>query len=140
MMFAYRSHSPTIKWIFAIIAFVKFTLVPLSSPDLVPSSVRVCPKVFVPFSVIAVDCLLCRSNRTVIAIVYDRSSHSAENRFDDVEELGPCREWSSFHNRISFCARLVISLFDVHSQISRNVPRSCVPGEIDRPAVAILDT
>ena len=84
-------HSPTIKGIFAIITLVKFTFDLLLSPDLVPCSFRVCAKVFVPFSVIAVDRVLCRSNGTVIAIVYDPSSHSAENRLDNVEELGPYR-------------------------------------------------
>jgi hypothetical protein len=37
--------------------------------NLVPCSFRVCPKVFIPFSVIAVDRVLCRFNGTVIAIV-----------------------------------------------------------------------
>jgi len=83
--------SPAIKGILAIITLVKFTLDPLLSPDLMPCSSRVCLKVLVPFSVIAVDCGFCYFNGTVITIVYDSSSHAAENRFDDVEELGPCR-------------------------------------------------
>jgi hypothetical protein len=64
-----EARSPTIKGIFAIITLVKFTLDPLLSPNLVPCSLRVCLKVFVSFSVIAVDRVLCRFNRIVIAIV-----------------------------------------------------------------------
>src|SRR5215469_17920582 len=120
-------HSPTIKRILAIIALAKFTLDPLLSPDLVPCSLRVCLKVFVPFSVIAVDSVPCRLNGTVITIVYDRPSHSAENRFDDVEELSPYRKWGSLYNGISFGQRNAISLFNLYCQISGNVPGSSIP-------------
>src|SRR5437764_4773227 len=43
------SHSPTKDRIFTIITLAKFTSDPLLSPDLVPCSFRVCPKLFVPF-------------------------------------------------------------------------------------------
>jgi hypothetical protein len=61
--------SPTIKGIFAIITLVKFTLDPLLSPNLVPCSLSVCLKVFVSFSVIAVDRVLRRFDGIVVAIV-----------------------------------------------------------------------
>jgi hypothetical protein len=107
-------YSPTIERIFAIIALVKFTQDPLSTPNLASCSFWVYPKVLVPLSVVPIDRALRRFNGTIIAIVYDTPSHSAEDRFDNVEKLRPCGQWCSFHHRISFSERLLIFPFDMH--------------------------
>jgi hypothetical protein len=64
-------YSPTIERIFAIIALVKFTQDPLSTPNLASCSFWVYPKVLVPLSVVPIDRALRRFNGTIIAIVYD---------------------------------------------------------------------
>ena len=60
-------------------------------------------------------------NGMIIAVMYDSPSHAAENRFDDVEELGTGGQWGGLYNRISFGQSFINSSV----QCARRDPWKC---------------
>jgi hypothetical protein len=63
--------------------------------------------------------------------MYDSPRHSAEHGFDHIEELGTGGQWGGLYNRISFGQSFIIPPFNVLEEILGNVPRRCVPRQID---------
>ena len=64
----------------------------LLSPDDIAGAPWVLCKRTIPLAEIPIDCTLAFLDRRIVAVVNDRSSHPAEYRLYDVQELGTARE------------------------------------------------
>jgi hypothetical protein len=127
-----------VEGIFAVAALAEFARNPFRSPDLSARSFGMFPKGVISRCEMSIDGLLRGFERSVIAVVNDGSCHSAEHRFDDVEELRSGRQRGSLHNRETVGWPLVISFLDLCKELLGDMPRGRVPGQIDGLAVAIL--
>src|ERR1019366_5263083 len=85
-----------IQWVFAVLAFCELAWYALLSPDFLPSPLRVFGKLLVSPIEILINGVPGGLYGSVITVVNDCSSHSAEYRLDYIQELRTGRQRSSF--------------------------------------------
>src|SRR5262249_25682767 len=74
--------------ILAVVCFAEDGWRALLAPNDITSAARVLRERGVPLAEIPIDCALAFVDRPIIAVVNDRSCHPAEDRLNDVQELG----------------------------------------------------
>src|SRR5690348_4962753 len=77
-----------VTWIFAIVCFREDRWLTFFAPNLVPGLSRMKAVMLVPFIEISIDGRLRLVQTLIVAVVDDPASHTTEDRFDHVEELG----------------------------------------------------
>src|SRR5215472_83982 len=106
-------------------------------PNLTTSFFRVSRKILVSVRKISVDRCLCRCERCVVAVVNNCPRHSAKYGFNHVKKLRTGRQRCGFYDRESISGSELIQAVKMGEELFRNMPRSCIPGEIDRAAISI---
>ncbi len=120
----YRVEPSAVEGIFAVVALSEFALNPLRSPDLSARSLGMFLKVLISCCEMLVDGLLRGFERKIIAVVNDRSCHSAEDGFDDVEELRPGRQRDRLYNRVDAPVRICAGGHQRWSSLPRQLSRA----------------
>jgi hypothetical protein len=80
----------SIRWVLAVLSLLEFAWDSLFPPNGIPGSLRIQREMRVPLAKVSVDCILRGVEGGIVAVVYDRSGHSAKYRLDHVEELRTC--------------------------------------------------
>ena len=93
-----RAICSSVEGILAVVAFLELALNPFRSPNLSACPLGILPKMLIPVLEMPVDGSLRRIEGMVIAIVDDRSCHTAKDRLDDVEKLCAGGQRCSSHN------------------------------------------
>src|SRR5262249_13520900 len=85
--------------VLAVVRLGELTRGRLLPPDLIPGPLRMQPEVLVSLVEVPIDGLPGFVHRLVIAVVEDRLCHAAEDRLDNIQELGTGGERDQLHPR-----------------------------------------
>ncbi len=86
--FRYAGHLQlSVGGILAVVGGIKVRRRSFFAPNLLPSSLGMVYEVAISIVEVAIDRVSGGTHRWVVAAMDDRSGHTAENRFDNVQEL-----------------------------------------------------